>query len=210
MIDPLSSTSIIFVRHGEVHNPEAIYYGRLPRFGLSENGRRQAQAAAEELRNKPLAAIYTSPMLRSRQTARIIQSLHPSIPLHTSNLLQEVYTPFDGMTQLELLARDWDLYTNTPGHYETPQGVLARVQKFIGRTRKRHAGKCTVAVTHGDVICFLLLWLDCKPVGVESRVYIPAICITDDYPAHASFVEVVYKTTSPDEMPEFTYVKPYE
>jgi hypothetical protein len=45
---------------------------------------------------------------------------------------------------------------------------------------------------------------------VEGRVYIPAICITDDYPAHASFVEVAYKTSSPDEMPEFTYVKPYE
>jgi probable phosphoglycerate mutase len=205
----ITNTSIIFLRHAEVHNPKAIYYGRLPRFHLSEDGRQQAQAAAEALRNKPLAAIYTSPRLRARQTAQVIQSLHPSVPLHTSNFLDEVYTPFDGMTQLELLARDWDLYTDTPGHYETPQDVLARVQRFSSRTRKRHAGKCTVAVTHGDVICFLLLWLDCKPIGMEGRVYIPAICITDDYPAPASFVTLAYHTNDPDEMPEFTYVKPY-
>jgi broad specificity phosphatase PhoE len=205
----VTNTSIIFVRHAEVHNPEAIYYGRLPRFRLSENGREQAQAAAEALRNKDIVAVFTSPMLRARQTAQLIQSLHPSAPLHTSNLLQEVYTPFDGMTQLELLARDWDLYTDTPDHYETPQDVMARVQKFIDRTRKRHTGRCIVAVTHGDVICFLLLWLDCKPVGVESRMHIPTICITDDYPAPASFVEVVYRTNGQNEMPEFTYVKPY-
>lgn len=210
MIDSLSSTSIIFVRHGEVYNPEGIYYGRLPRFHLSKNGRQQAQAAAEALRDKPLVAIYTSPMLRAKQTAHAIQSFHPSLPLHTSSLLQEVYTPYDGRTQLELMARNWDMYTDTPADYETPEDVFGRVQKFIGRTRRRHVGKCTVAVTHGDVICFLLLWLDCKPVGVAGKVHIPAICVTDDYPAPASFVEVVYKTNSPDGMPEFSYVKPYE
>jgi broad specificity phosphatase PhoE len=206
----LTKTSIIFVRHGEVYNPEAIYYGRLPRFRLSENGRQQAQTAAESLGDKPIAAIYSSPMLRARQTAEIIRSFHPAVPLHITNLLQEVYTPFDGLTHLELEAREWDLYTDTPAHYETPQDVLARVQKFIGRTRKRHPGKRTVAVTHGDVICFLLLWLDCRPVSVTARVHIPAICVTDEYPAPASFVELIYTSNSPDELPEFTYVKPYK
>ena len=61
------------MRHGEVHNPRAIFYGRMPRFRLSEAGRRQAEAAADYLAGAPLAAIYTSPLLRARQTAAIIQ-----------------------------------------------------------------------------------------------------------------------------------------
>lgn len=209
MVESLSSTSVIFVRHGEVYNPEAIYYGRLPRYRLSEIGRQQARATAEALADKPVAAIYSSPMLRARQTAEILHSCHPEAPLRVSKLLQEVYTPFDGRTQLELLGRNWDLYTDTPDHYETPLDVLARTQKFIERTRRRHPGKATIAVSHGDVLCFLLLWLSGRPVGVESRVHIPAICVIDDYPAPASFVEMVYETADADEMPKFAYVKPY-
>jgi broad specificity phosphatase PhoE len=209
MSTPLSPTTIIFLRHGEVDNPQAIYYGRLPRYRLNENGRQQAEAAAEALRDKPLAAIFSSPMLRARQTAQVVHALHPAVPLHISTLLHEVHTPFDGKTQLELLARDWDMYTGTAAHYERPEDVLGRVQRFIGRIRKQHPSQCTVAVTHGDVICFLLLWLAGKPVGVEGKVHIPAICVTDEYPATASMVKVYYDTDEPDEKPTFHYVKPY-
>lgn len=210
MVESLTTTSIIFVRHGEVYNPEAIYYGRLPGYRLSDIGRQQVRATAKALSEKPVAAVYTSPMLRARQTAEILRSCHPDAPLHSSNLLQEVYTPFDGVAQLELLGRNWDLYTDTPDHYETPLDVLARTQKFIGRTRRRHPGKATIAVTHGDVLCFLLLWLSGRSVGVESRIHIPAICVIDDYPATASFVEMVYQSADADEMPSFSYVKPSE
>ena len=46
---PLSATTLYLVRHGEVHNPAGIIYGRLPGFGLSERGRRQIARAAEAL-----------------------------------------------------------------------------------------------------------------------------------------------------------------
>ena len=66
-----TQTSIFFVRHGHVYNPQKILYGRLPGFRLSDLGREQAQAAAVALRDIPLAAAFSSPQLRTRQTAAI-------------------------------------------------------------------------------------------------------------------------------------------
>jgi broad specificity phosphatase PhoE len=41
--------TVHLLRHGEVHNPDGVLYGRLPGFRLSDLGERQAQAAAEWL-----------------------------------------------------------------------------------------------------------------------------------------------------------------
>lgn len=62
---------IHLVRHGEVHNPSRVLYGRLPGFGLSERGHEMAAAAAEELvrQARPLRAIIVSPLLRARESA---------------------------------------------------------------------------------------------------------------------------------------------
>ena len=63
-----------FVRHGQVHNPRAVFYGRLPRFRLSDAGRAEAQCAGEHLAMSapPLTALLCSPMLRARQTAAAV------------------------------------------------------------------------------------------------------------------------------------------
>ena len=45
------TTCISLLRHGEVDNPQEVYYGRLPGFGLSAEGRRQAQHAGLTIYN---------------------------------------------------------------------------------------------------------------------------------------------------------------
>lgn len=60
---------IHLVRHGEVHNPGGVLYGRLPGFGLSELGRRMALAASESLADAPIVRILTSPLQRTRESA---------------------------------------------------------------------------------------------------------------------------------------------
>ena len=42
-------TIVHVMRHGEVHNPEQILYGRLPGYRLSDRGRGQAEAVAQWL-----------------------------------------------------------------------------------------------------------------------------------------------------------------
>ena len=59
------------VRHGEVHNPRRVLYGRLPGYGLSADGRRMARQAAEYVKglDRPIAALVVSPLQRTQESA---------------------------------------------------------------------------------------------------------------------------------------------
>jgi broad specificity phosphatase PhoE len=205
----LTPTRISFVRHGEVHNPQAIHYGRLPGYALSAEGHRQAQAVARALGDGPIAALYTSPLLRARQTAQPISSLHPSAPFYVSPHLDEVHNPFDGQPRSVLAARGWDVYTGAPPPYEQPADVLARTLRFVAEVRARHAGEHVVAVTHGDVITFLLLWSAGQPVSPQHKRALTYLGIPDAYPAPASVTTLLYRTAEDDEHPSVEYVQPY-
>ena len=67
-VSPLRTT-VHLVRHGEVHNPEGILYGRLPGYGLSDTGREHARRAAERLAGADVTALLVSPMQRAQETA---------------------------------------------------------------------------------------------------------------------------------------------
>src|ERR1700716_3978838 len=103
------TTTVWLARHGEVHNPGNVLYGRLPRMRLTPEGRRQAQALADFLDPRPLAAIYSSPMLRARRTATTILANHPQVQrVRLDSDLQEVRTGWQG-EPLDALERiDWD------------------------------------------------------------------------------------------------------
>ena len=60
------------MRHGEVFNPNRVLYGRLPGYGLSEDGRRMAQQAAAWIGGleRPLASLIVSPLQRAQESAQ--------------------------------------------------------------------------------------------------------------------------------------------
>ena len=89
-------TDILFVRHADVHNPDNVFYARLPRFHLSDQGVKDAEVTATALAEEPLAAIYTSPMLRAKQTARAIAQHHPGVPVRETRALIEIRTHYQG------------------------------------------------------------------------------------------------------------------
>jgi broad specificity phosphatase PhoE len=62
---------IHLVRHGEVHNPEHVLYGRLDGFGLSDLGHRMAASSAAMLHEQgaPVVAVLSSPLQRTRESA---------------------------------------------------------------------------------------------------------------------------------------------
>jgi broad specificity phosphatase PhoE len=62
-------TVIHMLRHGEVHNPTKILYGRLPGFRLSPLGEQMAKAAAQALATHDVTVIVSSPLERAVQTA---------------------------------------------------------------------------------------------------------------------------------------------
>lgn len=69
-------TVVHLVRHGEVHNPTKVLYGRLPGFRLSDRGVEQAERVAHFLVGRDVAAVIASPLERARQTAAPIAAAH--------------------------------------------------------------------------------------------------------------------------------------
>jgi broad specificity phosphatase PhoE len=67
----MPAQQIHLVRHGEVHNPEHVLYGRLEGFGLSELGHRMAASSAAMLHEQgaPVTAVVASPLQRTRESA---------------------------------------------------------------------------------------------------------------------------------------------
>lgn len=64
------ATIVHLVRHGEVHNPDRILYGRLPGYHLSERGRNMAYATAAELADHDVVRLVASLLQRAQETAR--------------------------------------------------------------------------------------------------------------------------------------------
>ena len=201
-------TIIYLVRHGNVHNPGRILYGRLPRFRLSRRGVEEAQAVGRFLDGAPIAALYCSPLLRARQTAREIHAFHPGLPLRPSPHLIEVLNPFEGRSSAEVDARRGDVYTGVGPPYEQPRDIVARILRFFRLARERHPGENVAAVTHGDVIVFAMLWARGLALTPENKADLNAIGFTGGYPATGSLTAFIFRTESPRELPEVRYYRP--
>ena len=81
-------TTVHVMRHGEVHNPDKILYGRLPDYHLSERGRAQAQAVADWLATRDIVYVVASPLERAQETAAPIAA-GLGLPVDTDDELIE-------------------------------------------------------------------------------------------------------------------------
>ena len=66
---PTVKTIVHLLRHGEVHNPQGILYGRSTGFHLSERGRRMANRVADRIGDRDITYIVSSPLERAQETA---------------------------------------------------------------------------------------------------------------------------------------------
>ena len=208
-MDKDNSTYISFVRHGHVHNPANVFYGRLPRFRLSKEGKAQARSVAQYLSKKPIGNIFTSPLLRARQTATLISEPHDHVVLQMSRTLIEVHSPYDGQSIEVVKARNWDIYTGSGPKYEQAIDVLSRGLSFIAMVRKRHPGQMSVAVTHGEVVATLTYWATQRSTYPGQEVIDIQTNLLATYPEVASVTTFIYHTTSANEIPEFNYLVTY-
>ena len=168
----MQATTIHFVRHGEVHNPDHILYERLPGFHLSDRGRRMAEATARYLAASPqtntAAAIYSSPLDRTRETAQaILTALNETrmarneepLELVTDQRIIEAGNNFRG-TRIGhgegALWRNgnWKLVTNLwkPSWGESYRQIAARVSAFAQEKVGEHAGQQIIVVSHESPI----------------------------------------------------------
>jgi broad specificity phosphatase PhoE len=170
------TTTVWLARHGEVHNPRELLYGRLPRMGLTSEGVRQADELARFLAPRPLAAVYSSPLLRARKTAVRISDRHPSLQrVRIDTDLTEIRSGWEGEPLAALEAINWDFYAHPRSpEDESLQMIHDRMDRWLQRVLRRHPGQEVVGVSHGDPILILVGTLQGLPLNAEifPRPYI--------------------------------------
>ena len=96
-VRPADTTVVHLLRHGEVHNPEGVLYGRLPDFHLSERGRQMAQMVGDHLASRDLAVVVASSLDRAQETAAPIAAPH-GLSITTDDRVIEAGNYFEGKT----------------------------------------------------------------------------------------------------------------
>jgi len=90
-------TVVHLMRHGEVHNPTGVLYGRLPDYHLSDLGREMAETVGVHLGDHDVTVVVASPLDRAQETARPIASAH-GISITTDKRVIEAGNYFEGKT----------------------------------------------------------------------------------------------------------------
>ncbi|MGH3621891.1 MAG: histidine phosphatase family protein [Sciscionella sp.] len=147
-------TVVHLLRHGEVHNPDGVLYGRLPGFSLSERGRNQALTVAEYLADADIAHVVSSPLERAGQTAAPIADSH-RLELATDPRLIEADNVFEGMRVSvgDGVLRDpknWPKLRNPflPSWGEPYLELAHRMLAAVHAARSAAAGHEAVCVSH--------------------------------------------------------------
>jgi broad specificity phosphatase PhoE len=125
---------IHLVRHGEVHNPEGVLYGRIPGYHLSELGHRMADAAAQSFTGHPVTALYASPLQRAQESAAPWAERF-ELPIVTDERLIEPHNWFEGKRMREAIRRpsSWPQLRNPlkPSWGEPFRSVEARMLEMV-------------------------------------------------------------------------------
>ena len=146
-------TVVHLLRHGEVHNPNHVLYGRLPGYHLSANGRMMADAAADYFDGRQVAAVFASPLERAQETAKpVADRLDRQIV--TDDRLIESGNVLEGksvsLASLAVNPANWKYLWNPfrPSWGEPYTEVVARVMKVVDRAREAARGQEAVCVSH--------------------------------------------------------------
>jgi broad specificity phosphatase PhoE len=169
------TTVVHLLRHGEVHNPEQVLYGRLPGYRLSVTGEAMALAAAEWLADENLTHVVSSPLERARQTAAPIAG-KLDLPIEVDDRLIEAGNAFEGLRvgvgdgTLRSPQHWWKLRNPfRPSWGEPYVEIAARMLAAVEAARDAARGAAAVCVSHQLPIWTLRLHLEGRRYAHDPR-----------------------------------------
>ena len=155
---PAPSTLIMLVRHGVTPTTGQVLPGRAPGLHLSEVGRGQSRTVAQRLAGVPLAAIYTSPMERTQETAAPSAELFGLTPVVCEGLVECDFGEWTGGKLAELSQLpEWNTVQKTPSEFRFPGGesfaeMQDRMVEALAAIAERHRGEVVACFSHADPI----------------------------------------------------------
>jgi broad specificity phosphatase PhoE len=175
------ATTIHLMRHGEVHNPTGVLYGRLPGYHLSERGQQMAERVAAHLAGdlgaprRDVTVLVASPLQRAQETAAPLAAAL-DLPVTTDEGLLEAENRFQGLTfgvgdgSLRH-PRHWPLLVNPfrPSWGEPYREQVARVLGVVDRAREAARGHEAVLVSHQLPIWVTRLALEDRRLWHDPR-----------------------------------------
>lgn len=186
------STRILLIRHGETDwNRIHRFQGRID-IPLNEEGKKQAYALALALKDEPLTAIYSSPLMRAMETARFIKVFHPSTPFFEEESLVEMdLGEFDGMkakvwaAKYQVFFKTW---RSTPASLKMPGGeslqeVQIRAIDTVERINKLYPSGSTLLLCSHNFVNRTII---CHALGLPLDRF-------RDFQQDAAALNVLYK-----------------
>ena len=157
---PAPGTLVFLVRHGQTPTTGATLPGRAHGLHLADKGREQASLAAERLApfKGKVAAVYASPLERTRETASPIAKQLGLRVRSSRGLLECDFGDWTGQ-ELKALMKlpEWKQVQRYPSGFRFPAGesfvdMQSRMVDTVSRLVDSHRGKVVVAVSHADPI----------------------------------------------------------
>jgi broad specificity phosphatase PhoE len=166
------------VRHGQHGLLGRVLAGRMPGVGLDERGRAEIAAVAERLAHEPIAAIYSSPLQRTRESAEIVADRLDLGIEFRDDVIELDFGEWTGATFDSIRADPrWEAWRTQRSLARIPGGESMReVQKRIVDAlldiNEQHPHQSVVVVSHGDVIRSALLFALGMPLDSYNNIEI--------------------------------------
>jgi probable phosphoglycerate mutase len=188
-------TLVFLVRHGQTPTTGTTLPGRAKGLHLADKGREQAANVAERIAPlaKKVAAVYASPLERTRETAAPIGKAVGQRVKSNRGLLECDFGEWTG-AELKALGKlpEWKQVQRYPSGFRFPAGesfseMQVRINDAIATMVRTHPGKTVVAVSHADPIKAVIAYamgthLDLFQRIVVSPCSVTAILYTADGP----------------------------
>ena len=169
------TSSVHFLRHGEVFNPEKILYGRQPGWYLTERGQEMAATVAQWSKQFDVGAILASPLQRATETAKPLAAEH-NLSVTTNENLIEAANIFEGKkfemgsgvlrhpSSWKYLTKPW-----IPSWGEPYEEQVSRMLTALFAARDAAGGKDAFAVSHQLPIWILRRAVEGRPMLHDPR-----------------------------------------
>ena len=167
----MTTTVVHLLRHGEVHNPTGVLYGRMSGYHLSELGRKMAQRVADSVGDRDITHVISSPLERAQETAAPL-AVARGVEVVTDPRVIESTNAFEGKrfgVGDGVLKRpsSWRHLWNPvrPSWGEPYKQVVARMMAGVYDARDAAAGHEAVVVSHQ-----LPIWI--TRLHIEGRSFL--------------------------------------
>jgi broad specificity phosphatase PhoE len=164
------------LRHGEHGLLGRVLAGRMPGVGMTERGRAEIAAVAERLAGETIAAIYASPLQRTRESAEIVGARLGLGIEFRDDVIELDFGEWTGATFDSIRADPrWQAWRTQRSLARIPGGesmreVQRRVVEALMDIGERHRHATVAVVSHGDVIRSALLFALGMPLDYYNRI----------------------------------------